>query len=470
MCTSLVALLITPVSMTKSMAKSSDKLASEKPNVLVIIADDAGFGDVGYNGSVINTPTLDKLASDAVRLDKFYTYATCTPSRAAFFTGQTPSRFGLLYPIMKEDKVGLPAERKVLPILFKENGYQTALIGKWHLGEEKGFAPLDKGFDYHYGIRGGWIDHYMHHNPEHGHDWYRNSTQIKLPQEHATDLITKDAMRYLNDYQSNDSKPFFLTLSYTAPHVPIQVDEKWTQPYEDIIGNQTRKGYAGMMTQLDDSVGQVIAKLEDNNLLANTIVLFFSDNGPSAPGKKWYIMPDFHHINFYGNEGEYGNTGGYRGWKAHPYDGGIRTPAFIYWPKELAAKQLTTPIIIQDLYRSIATLAQLSGVPENADGDGRDMSQTLHTGESLLATKFYWRTAKHMALRLEQWKLVIHEKTPYADNITPELYNLALDPSETINLASSKAEKLAELLTMLQQEFDKDSEPYVNPILLIDGH
>ncbi|WP_274620694.1 sulfatase-like hydrolase/transferase [Colwellia maritima] len=211
-----------------SVAKSID----EKPNVLVIIADDAGFGDVGYNGAEINTPTLDGLANDGVRLNNFYTYSTCTPSRAAFFTGQAPSRFGLLYPIMKEDKVGLPKNRKIMPALFKENGYQTALIGKWHLGEEDGFAPLDKGFDYHYGIRGGWIDHYTHHNPEHGHDWYRNNKQIKLPQEHATDLITKDALSYLQNLNTKNSKPFFLTLSYTAPHVPIQVDPKWIKPYE----------------------------------------------------------------------------------------------------------------------------------------------------------------------------------------------------------------------------------------------
>ncbi|WP_175623986.1 sulfatase-like hydrolase/transferase [Pseudocolwellia agarivorans] len=460
--------LLTSALLSGLFAKNSTaEVLLNKPNVIVIIADDAGFGDVGYNGSEINTPTLDDLANNAVRLDQFYTYATCTPSRAAFFTGQAPSKFGLLYPILKEDKIGLPKKRKILPAIFKENGYQTALIGKWHLGEAESFTPLDKGFDYHYGIRGGWIDYYTHHNPEHGHDWYRNNKQIKLPKVHATDLITQDAIRYLDDV--NKDKPFFLTLSYNAPHVPIQVDAKWTKPYEKIISNKVRQGYAGMMTQLDDSVRQIINKLEKSGELNNTLIVFFSDNGPSAPGKKWYIEPEFHTINFYGNDGVYGATGGYRGWKAHPYDGSMRTPAFIYWPNKIAKRQLKTPIIIQDLYRSLATLVNLSGLPIVEDGDGRDMSETFTTGIYTGEPKFYWRTAKHMALRLGEWKLVIHEKTPYAQNMTPELYNVAVDAGETRNLAANEPAKLAELLNVLQQEFDKDPEPYVNPILLIKG-
>ncbi|WP_274620695.1 sulfatase-like hydrolase/transferase [Colwellia maritima] len=148
------------------------------------------------------------------------------------------------------------------------------------------------------------------------------------------------------------------------------------------IGNKTRLGYAGMMTQLDDSVNQVITQLATLNMLKNTIVVFFSDNGPSAPGKKWYIRPEFHHVNFYGNEGIYGLAGGHKGWKAQPYDGGMRTPAFVYWPKNLSKKQIDSPIIIQDLYRSLASITRLSGVPKAIDGDGRDMSNTLTTGKS----------------------------------------------------------------------------------------
>lgn len=425
---------------------------AQLPNVLTIILDDAGWKDVGFMGGDIATPVMDRFAQQGVQLNRFYTYSTCTPTRAAFFTGEAPSRSGIVYPIQHDDHYGIPAEKDTLPEVLRGKGYQTALIGKWHLGVQEDLAPRAHGFDYHYGIRGGWADQYTRENPETGYDWYLNDAFAEKEEGHTTELITRDAIRYLN---AAGDQPFFLCVSFTAPHVPIQVDPKWAAPYEGKYDTQTRVGYAGMMAQLDDSIGRIMATLEARGQLENTLVVFFSDNGPSAPGKKWYIPADFHKTNFYGNEGVYGDVGPLRGWKASPYDGGICTPAFIYWKGKLPADQWNHPVMVQDLYATILGL-----LPQQEPIEMKALFSLAHPAA------LYRRTPKNLALRFGDWKLVLQNGSPFEADLNMELFNLKRDISESDNCVTRYPEKAQELLIKMRAEFDKDSEPHINQALL----
>ncbi len=424
----------------------------KKPNVLVFILDDAGWKDVGFMGGNIATPEIDRMAKQGVRLNRFYAYSTCTPTRAAFFTGEAPSRSGIVYPIQHDDHYGIPADKITLPEVFQQNGYKTALIGKWHLGVQPELAPNAHGFDVHYGIRGGWTDQYTRVNPETGYDWWRNDQLAEKEVGHTTDLLTRAAVSYL---KAVGEDPFFLCVSYTAPHVPIQVDPKWAAPYAGKLETQTRVGYAGMMAQLDDSIGQIVDALEKSGQLENTLIVLFSDNGPSEPGKKWYIREDFHTVNFYGNDGVYGDVGPLRGWKAQPYDGGVRTPAFVFWKDRLDSADWNQPVIVQDLYHTILALVELKN-----PGEGRNF---LAEPEP---EPFYWRTPKNIALFCGDWKLLLMNASPFEADLKMELYNLTEDIGEQNNCVKSHPEKAEELLAKMRGEFKKDAMPHVNQALL----
>jgi arylsulfatase A-like enzyme len=432
---------------------------SSRPNVVTIILDDAGWMDVGYHGGDIKTPVMDRLAGGGLRLNAFYTYSTCTPTRAAFFTGRAPSRSGIVYPIQHDDSYGLPPEVDTLPEVFQRNGYRTALIGKWHLGGQPEFAPGAHGFDYHYGLLGGWADQFTRENPKTGCDWVRNHEPLEREEGHTTDLLTDDAIRYISE---SGGDPFFLCLSYTAPHVPIQVDPRWAAPYRGRFATRTRVGYAGMMAHLDHSVGRVLQTLEMRGLAENTLVVLFSDNGPSAPGPKWYIPEDAFTQHFYGNDGRYGEVAPLRGWKASPYEGGVRVPAFLYWKDQLESGEHDSPVIVEDLYR---TLLGLAGIPLDDEGyqpDGRDFLSAAVADP----VTFYWRTPRNLALRRGPWKLILQNQSPFEDPLHAELYDIEADIAEREDCAGTHPEQLQALLELLQEEFRKDPPPHVNPALL----
>lgn len=435
---------------------ASAKKEGAKPNVITIIIDDAGWKDVGYHGGDIATPEIDKLAGSGIRLKQFYTYSTCTPTRAALLTGRAPSRSGLVYPIQHDDDFGIPAEAETLPEVFQQNGYHTALIGKWHLGAKKEFSPNANGFDYQYGNLGGWFDQYTRINPKTGYDWSKNNKPAKNIEGHATDIITNDAIRYINE---DRSEPFFLYLSYTAPHVPIQVDPKWTDPYKGKFKTKTRLGYAGMMTHMDYSIGKVIDALDKKGILENTLIVFLSDNGPSAPGKKWYIPEEKFTINFYGNDGKYGEVAPLRGWKSSPYEGGIRVPAFIYWKGQLKSADRNDPIIVQDLYPTIMGLVNLKKTSDYKI-EARDVLSSKEMAS------FYWRTPVNLALRHGDWKLILANKSPFEEKLNAELFNIEKDLSEKNDCSKSHPEKMEELLGILKEEFKKDPEVHINQDLL----
>lgn len=443
------------ISLNAQNNKQQNQL-EERPNVITIIIDDAGWKDVGYHGGDIATPVIDELANEAVRLKQFYAYSTCTPSRAALLTGRAPSRSGIVYPIQHDDNYGIPDKAETLAEVFKNNGYNTALIGKWHLGVQPKFIPNAHGFDYQYGILGGWTDQYTRKNPVTGYDWTRNGKEIVHEEGHSTDLITNDAIKYINKFNDN---PFFLYLSYTAPHVPIQVDSKWAEPYEGKFKTKPRVGYSGMMAHLDYSIGQVVKSLKEKGILENTLIVFLSDNGPSAPGKKWYIPAEEFTINFYGNDGKYGEVAPLRGWKASPYEGGIRVPAFIYWKGKLSNSDFEAPVIVEDLYPTILGLTNLK-TTINYKTEARDIFS------SKKVAKFYWRTPRNLAIRYGDWKLILQNKSPFEEDLKAELFNIEEDMAESMDYSKTYPKKLKKMLALLKKEFKKDPKVHVNPNLL----
>ncbi|MBT5560447.1 MAG: sulfatase-like hydrolase/transferase, partial [Proteobacteria bacterium] len=256
------------------------KGAGDTPNVVFIIADDLGFNDVGYNGSEIRTPRLDAMANEGLQLDRFYAHPVCSPTRAALMTGQSPTRLGVIRPISKIEKKGLPLDRTILPQFFSEAGYQTLMVGKWHLGHARTeYLPTSRGFEHFYGHVTGGIGFWdkVHGG---GYDWQRNGTTVR-EDGYTTHLIADEAVQLIEDRDT--ARPLFLYAAFNAPHLPNEAPEETINSYPD-IENINRRTHAAMVTELDTAVGRIIDALGAADMLDNTIVWFISDNGGLIPG------------------------------------------------------------------------------------------------------------------------------------------------------------------------------------------
>jgi len=247
-----------------------------KPNIVHIVADDLGRKDVGFHGSDIKTPSLDQLAAGGARLEQFYAQPMCTPTRAALMTGRYPFRYGLQTAvILSAHTYGLPTDEWLLPQALKAAGYETAIIGKWHLGHaDRKYWPRQRGFDYQYGPLIGEIDYFTH--KQHGVlDWFRNNRPLK-EQGYSTTLIGNDAVRLVERHDAG--KPLYLYLTFNAPHTPYQAPREYLDRYKD-IADPSRRAYAAMITAMDEQIGRVLAALERKHMRDNTLVIFQSDNG-----------------------------------------------------------------------------------------------------------------------------------------------------------------------------------------------
>lgn len=247
-----------------------------RPNILYIVADDLGWADVGFQGSGISTPALDALAAEGARFTQFYAQPMCTQTRAALLTGRYPLRTGLQsFVILSDQTYGIPLEEKLLPELLQEAGYDTALIGKWHLGHaDPSLWPRQRGFDYHYGALIGEIDYFT--REIHGiTDWYRDNEVVE-EEGYVTELLGQDAVRYIEAQDGED--PFFLYLAFTAPHTPFQATEADLARYSDIADPNAR-AYAAMITAMDTQIAAVMEALDRTGQRDDTLVIFHSDNG-----------------------------------------------------------------------------------------------------------------------------------------------------------------------------------------------
>jgi arylsulfatase B len=405
-----------------------------RPNIVFILADDLGWADIGYNGSEIETPNLDRLAKQGVRFEQQYVMPTCTPTRVALMTGRYPSRYGVLSPaygkIFDDDTVTL-AEA------LRSNGYTTSISGKWHMGSPPDYTPLKYGFDSSYGYFHGQIDPYTHLYKTGVRSWHRNDRYID-EKGHATDLITDEAVRVI---ESDHAAPFFLYVAYSVPHTPLDEPKKWTAPYNERIKDPSRRLYAASVTHMDYGIRRIVDALERKGLRENTLVVFVSDNGGQ---KSWQSKTEYRGRYADKPQNVLGDNRPLRGWKGDVYEGGIRVPALANWPGVLKPGSVASPVHIVDWMPTLCALAGYSA-PKDLKWDGMNV-WPLITGKVAEAKPrlLYWKAPNASAVRYGDWKLVVGKKKKNA-----ELYNLRADPYEKNDLASRHPDRVNQLQQML---------------------
>ncbi len=401
---------------------------SSRPDVLVVLADDLGWGDVGAHGSEIETPALDRLFREGVEIRRFYVSPVCSPTRAALLTGRSPVDLGLLYSgVPPWSERGLPAGVPTLARRFREAGYATALVGKWHLGHARPEQlPRAHGFDHFYGLLGAWIDHFSHREEENGTlDWQRNGESL-VEEGYSTQLLGDEALRLLE--ARDPARPFFLLLAFDAPHVPLQA------PEADLartvhLPDPRRQRYAAMVAALDRALGRVLAAVDRGGRAERTLVVFLSDNGALPEGG--------------------GSNRPLRGEKFTTLEGGIRVPAVLRWPGRLPAGVVSEQRMRDfDLLPTLAAAADL-GPAAAAGCEGLDLWPALRGGAPREREAFFFATdARHVTWRAAldgPFKLVTSEPTGHPEWRSRQLFQVERDPGERVDLAAREPERVAEL-------------------------
>jgi len=413
------------------------KTSGIRPNIIVILADDQGWNDIGYHNPNIQTPNLDRLAAEGVRLDQHYVYATCSPTRVALLSGRYPSRFGVLAPL--GETTHMQGDDAHLPQLLRATGYRTHLAGKWHIGETPKHRPLGYGFDTTYGYLRGQIDPYTHRYKYGDHvTWHRNDEFIE-EQGHVTDLITDEAIRVI---EASGEAPFFLYVAHHAPHAPLNEPPRWIARYNDTLDDVWRRHFAAAITHMDSEIGRLVEALQRSGKRQNTLIVYSSDNG----GQRQWPAPQAEYNGRYAAHTTLGNNEPLRGWKGDLYEGGIRVPALVNWPGMLGAgKIISSPIHISDWAPTL--LARAGASADELQLDGIDVWPLLsEAAEQPASRTLYWRTPNRSAIRNGDWKLITdrgHE--------SPELFDLAEDPYEQSDLAAQHPQRVQALIELLDE-------------------
>ena len=403
--------------------------AADRPNVIIILSDDQGYGDVGFNGGTdIPTPHLDQLARDGTIFRAGYaTHPYCSPSRAGLLSGRYQQRFGHENntPYTHDDpEAGLPLEELMLSEILQDQGYATAAIGKWHLGDFPKFWPNNRGFDYWYGMHGGgmsyWGDHKSNLPATAG--ILRNGEIVTADEiNYLTDNFTDEAIGFIEREKEN---PFFVYLAYNAPHGPIHATSEYLAKTEHIEDGR-RAAYAGLVVGLDAGVGRVIEKLKAEGLYENTLIIYYSDNGAMRSGA---------------------SSAPYRGFKGMLFEGGIRVPFSITWGDRFhRGAVVDEPVTALDIFPTVLTAAGIDGTAK-PNLEGVDLTEML-TGEatSLPERELFWRVSggAGYAIRQGDYKYVHSIFKP-----EPFLFNLREDPLEHHNLLATMPAKAAALLDL----------------------
>ena len=426
------------------------------PNIVIILADDLGWNDVSYHGSEINTPNIDKLISSGVELDRFYVQPTCSPTRAELMTGKSAMRLGITRPISKNQKLGLGLEEKILPQYLKELNYSTYLLGKWHLGSYiPDYFPTRRGFDYFYGYLTGGIGYWDHIHGG-GHDWQRNEVGLR-EDGYVTQLIKNDTLKIIDNHDFTN--PIFLNVNFGAPHIPNEAPEESVLKFS-YIEDETRRLHAAMVHEMDNAIGEIIAALEKENVLKNTIVMFASDNGGLTPDVK--LNPSFlsipKKIGVCDTKNRFGikifqwiceNYSGGSSNKPLPEgkmsvsEGGIRVPAVIWWPGKFEYSKSENFITMMDV---LPTILDLINYKNEIEVDGRSRVSALNDKDNPESSKYVVTNIindKYAVIEMP-YKLITS-----ADG--DQLYNIIDDPSENLNIASENQEIVLELKNTLSQ-------------------
>jgi arylsulfatase A-like enzyme len=444
-----------------------DAAEAPKPNILLILADDLGWGDVSFHGGDIQTPNIDKLAAAGARLEQFYVQPLCTPTRSSLMTGRYAIRQGLQWGVIKPHaQYGLPLDERTLPQALKEAGYFTAIAGKWHLGHfQQAYLPMQRGFDSQYGQYNGAIDYFTHLR-DGGLDWHRDGHAL-VEEGYSTRLIALEAVRVIREHDPR--KPFFLYVAFNAVHNPLQVPERYAQPYGHLHPAQ-RRTYAGMVAALDEAVGQILEALDKQGLRKNTLIIFSSDNGGLSPGV-------------------ISSNGPLRGAKGMVYEGGIRAAACAAWEGKIpAGSTVNAPLHMVDWYPTLLNLAGVS-LRQPKPLDGLDAWSAIAAGQpSPHPFILHNASPRSGALRKGDWKLVINgyvrdtgedaESTvartapkkgePRAEGQAGqseivELFHIAADPFEKNNLAGEEPARVKELRALYDRMAGEAVPPQSTP-------
>lgn len=412
-----------------------------RPNIVFLLADDLGSHDVGWRGSEIRTPHLDRLARSGARLEQFYVQPLCSPSRAALMTGRYPLRLGMQMAVVRPwSQYGLPLEERTLPQALREAGYQTAIVGKWHLGHFRPeYLPTQRGFEHQYGLYNGAVDHFTHVR-DGGFDWHRDDRE-NHDEGYSTHLVAEEAVRLIRE--RDKARPLFLYVPFSAPHVPLQVPEHYTASYPQF--SRQRRTYAGMVAALDEAVGKITAAIGGKGLTGSTLFIFASDNGGPSPGSVT-------------------SNGPLRAGKGTLYEGGVRACAFAAWDGHIKpGTKVDAPLHIVDWYPTLLKLAGAS-LEQKLPLDGRDLWPAITEGKPSPHEEIVLNAApRNGAIRVGDWKLVLNGQLGLSEDengAAPpaagrkgagqervELFNLAADPSEEHNVAGQNSEKVKELHT-----------------------
>lgn len=427
---------------TQTPPGSAQTPSSVRPNVVLIVTDDVGYGDIGsYGAPDIKTPNIDSLAKAGTRLTDFYAAPNCSPTRAMLISGRYQQRSRIESPLGAAriaQEQGLRATGRTLPQLLKNNGYRTGLVGKWHLGYKPEFSPNAHGFDYFFGFKSGLIDYYQHTDERGEHDLFENSAPAHVT-GYSTDLFAERSVKFI---EQNAKQPFFLELAFNAAHWPFQVPDhpsvapdngRFVRATDD--PTNTRKDYVAILERVDQGVGKILATLERLGLTRNTLVIYTQDNGGEWLSRN---APLFHRKNTV-------------------WEGGIRVPAILRWPGRIPAGEASGQVgIIMDLTATILAVTK-SPVPAEARLEGINLLPFLQPGAARLERTLFWRIApgrarQQRAVRQGDWKLLI-------DGGAPFLYNLANDIGERNDLANQRSDIVRKLFRLIEQwERDVDAE------------
>ena len=406
------------------MAKPATVGAAKKPNIVIIVADDLGWADVGFHSDRIPTPHLDRIAREGVELDHFYVFPMCSPTRAGLMTGRYPIRFGMARAVIPPWRhFGLDPSELMLPEALARAGYQhRGVFGKWHLGTRSHFHPNTRGFDEFFGFLAGAHGYFPVKKEERVYSTVmRNKTHLKEP-EYLTDAFARETVRFIH---KNKDKPFFAYVPFNAVHTPIEASKKYLDRFLD-VKNPQQKTYNAMVSALDDAVGAIVAALKETQTEKNTLVIFMNDNGGPVYTRVQSNAP-------------------LRLGKLFLFEGGIRVPMIMSWPGVLEAGSIyRQPVSSLDIY---PTLCAAAGVvlPPGLKLDGVNLFPHLN-GEIKTAPHkaLFWSNGPNTAVRLGQWKMVQAH-----DHVW--LFDLENDIGETKNLALAKPEILKTLQAKLRQ-------------------
>jgi arylsulfatase A-like enzyme len=410
--------------------------AADRPaftNVVILLADDLGWADVGFHDSEILTPNIDRFSREGTRLERFYSCPVCSPTRASLMTGRSPMRYGVMYTVIRPYfNYGVPLEEHFMPQTFQAAGYQTAITGKWHLGHSKAqYLPRARGFDHSYGHMNGAIDYYTHER-DGGLDWNRDGKSLR-EEGYSTDLIGAEAARLIKT--RDHSKPLFLYVPFNAPHAPLEAPKALLDKYANLRDKDpNRRPYAAMVDSLDTAIGKVLSTIDEEGMRDNTLVLFFSDNGgPTDYGARNAPL---------------------RGGKATTFEGGTRVPAVVRWPGHVKAGARSNQRM--SAYDVFPTLAGAVGItPKNTlPLDGKNMWPAISGGriepreDLLLAVDAGAKT--YYCVHHGDWKLV-REELRDKHIIKDYLFRPEEDPSEAHDLAAQHPDVVADLVARVDK-------------------